>query len=52
MTCASSTLVTINYGLTAVGLRADHRPTHQAQGGGLALPRHVVIAGEIDRHVH
>ena len=39
-------------GLAAVAVAADDGPAHQAQSWGLALPRQVVGAPEVARHVH
>ena len=68
MACAASALVTLckcickivtfcfhtpTYDcLAAVALGADHQPAHQAQGRGLALPGHAVLAAEVGREVH
>ena len=52
VTGAASTLVSGDGRLAAVAVAADQRPAHQAQHGGLALPRHRVAASEAGREVH
>ena len=39
-------------GLAAVALGADHEAADQAQGRGLTLPRHAVLAAKVGCHVH